>query len=327
MLHDDVVPRLTPTSVRGLLKHLLYIRETWVKTHLSDDLNAITERALTAWPSRLRGSFTLLKKKGVASAKRLKKSCKKRIQGEISNSIPVVNECNQHDVVWSNKTLSVPNKLPTCQEIELRREGSKVGSNDGLDVEGDLFFDTNGDPLNESDDESSAGGQHQISSDGRNDSEWVPFDEPPMEVHNDMNSLTEPIEKPSSDDAYPQMLEEMPLPRMYIPGKIVHVYSHRGGYKAGECTERHFELISYNPDNFSSLPEAFVPRKFRSLRRVSMVSWRCCDRLIVSVLSHLMVRCIRRRVTCCQITWLVGTMKACLKFRQFEPLRKIFLPG
>ena len=48
VLHDDVIPRLTPTSIRALLKHLLYIRETWVKAHLSDDLMAITERAKTA---------------------------------------------------------------------------------------------------------------------------------------------------------------------------------------------------------------------------------------------------------------------------------------
>jgi hypothetical protein len=48
VLHDDVIPRLTPTSIRALLKHLLYIRETWVKAHLSNDLMAITERAKTA---------------------------------------------------------------------------------------------------------------------------------------------------------------------------------------------------------------------------------------------------------------------------------------
>jgi hypothetical protein len=48
VLHDDVIPRLTPTSIRALLKHLLYIRETWVKAHLPDDLMAITERAKTA---------------------------------------------------------------------------------------------------------------------------------------------------------------------------------------------------------------------------------------------------------------------------------------
>ena len=45
VLHDDVVPRLTPTSIRSLLKHLLHIRETWVKAHLSEDLKCYHERA------------------------------------------------------------------------------------------------------------------------------------------------------------------------------------------------------------------------------------------------------------------------------------------
>lgn len=236
VLHDDVVPRLTPTSVRGLLKHLLYIRETWVKTHLSDDLNAITERAYHAWPNRLRGSFTLLKKKGVASAKRLKKSCEKRIQGETVNSTPAINDSNEDDISRSraNSNRCTPQKLPMLKEAELSDEGPNIGSIDGLDVEGDLFFDTLGDPLNESDDESSVDVPRHISSSRRSDSEWVPFDEPPIEEHNEL-SCTDQNEQTSSDaDTYPQMLEEMPLPRMYIPGKIVHIYTHRGGYKAGE---------------------------------------------------------------------------------------------
>uniref|UniRef100_A0A7S2S6U5 FYVE-type domain-containing protein n=1 Tax=Eucampia antarctica TaxID=49252 RepID=A0A7S2S6U5_9STRA len=45
------------------------------------------------------------------------------------------------------------------------------------------------------------------------------------------------------------MLEETPLPRMFIPGKIVHIYTHRGGYKA-----------------------AYVPRAFRELRRISLAA-------------------------------------------------------
>ena len=53
--------------------------------------------------------------------------------------------------------------------------------------------------------------------------------------------------KPSEMDSSPQILEEFPLPRMFVPGKIVHIYTHRGGYKA-----------------------SFVPRKFKSLRRISM---------------------------------------------------------
>ena len=69
-----------------------------------------------------------------------------------------------------------------------------------------------------------------------------------------MASQTENIDaaknkdKTSSEmDSSPQILEEFPLPRMFVPGKIVHIYTHRGGYMA-----------------------SFVPRKFKSLRRISM---------------------------------------------------------
>jgi hypothetical protein len=74
VLHDDVIPRLTPTSIRGLLKHLLYIRETWVKMHLADDLRAISDRAKTAWAPRWRGSFT------IGDSSSVKRYCRKQIQ-------------------------------------------------------------------------------------------------------------------------------------------------------------------------------------------------------------------------------------------------------
>ena len=53
----------------------------------------------------------------------------------------------------------------------------------------------------------------------------------------------------TNDDEGPGavVLEEIPLPRMFIPGNIVHIYSHRGTYKA-----------------------TFVPRAFRELRRISL---------------------------------------------------------
>ena len=74
VLHDDVIPRLTPTSIRGLLKHLLHIRETWVKMHLADDLRAISDRAMTAWAPRWRGSFT------IGNSASVKRYCHKQIQ-------------------------------------------------------------------------------------------------------------------------------------------------------------------------------------------------------------------------------------------------------
>ncbi|KAL3810993.1 hypothetical protein ACHAXA_006545 [Cyclostephanos tholiformis] len=253
VLHDDVVPRLTPTSVRGLLKHLLYIRETWVKTHLSDDLNAITERAYHVWPNRLRGSFTLLKKKGVASAKRLKKTCEKRIQGKTTKSSGLTpehghKECADEQCSGTCYGYHVRNKSTTCTYEDQSDEGTNISSDDGVDIDGDLFYDPT-DPLNESDDESSVCDQPLMSSNRGCDNDWVPFDEPPIEFDTNATSLDTTIHNGAysqihredqsniDSDTQPQILEELPLPRMFIPG----------GYKA-----------------------AFVPRRFRSLRRISM---------------------------------------------------------
>lgn len=262
VLHDDVVPRLTPTSIRGLLKHLLYIRETWVKTHLSDDLRAITERAYNVWPTRLRGSFTLLKQKGFDSAKKLKKSCKKRLRDQkgltSSSAAP---------------TFTTENNLADKFDDEKNEDSADLFDADqGVTVEGDLFFDPS-DPLNESDDECSVNEDPAM---GESVNECVPFDEPPIAAENEhsTNSLDQSDDKVDSDSGIfeqPQILEEMPLPRMFIPGKIVHIYTHRGGYKA-----------------------AFVPRKFRQLRRISLAGNMLSDHMANSYYASLLeVKAIR----------------------------------
>ncbi len=117
-----------------------------------------------------------------------------------------------------------------------------------------------------------------------NDNEWVPFDEPPLDPpcsretkrceKKKNQSLHSAIdENPSnsipSNDA--QILEEFPLPRMFIPGKIVHIYTHRGGYKA-----------------------AFVPRKFRQLRRISLAGNMLSDHMAKAYYEGLLeVKAIR----------------------------------
>jgi len=258
VLHDDVVPRLTPTSIRGLLKHLLYIRETWVKTHLSDDLHAITERAYHVWPTRLRGSFTLLKQKGFDSAKKLKKSCKKRLREQKGLTTAASNKDNL-------------NEESNNESDEINAE--VVDDTDqGVTVEGDLFFDP-ADPLNESDDEISA---REDPSKLDRVNECVPFDEPPMNSINDEEKSTSSLDQSdvkldSGIFEQPQILEEMPLPRMFIPGKIVHIYTHRGGYKA-----------------------AYVPRKFGQLRRISLAGNMLSDHMANRYYSSLLeVKAVR----------------------------------
>lgn len=74
------------------------------------------------------------------------------------------------------------------------------------------------------------------------------------------------------DDQEPVMLEESPLPRMFVPGKIVHIYSHRGIYKA-----------------------VYVPRDFRELRRVSLAGNMLSDHKCKAYYEALLeVRTVRR---------------------------------
>merc|ERR1719329_1215427 len=64
----------------------------------------------------------------------------------------------------------------------------------------------------------------------------------------------------------------MALPRMFIPGKIVHIYTHNGGYKA-----------------------ACVPRTFRELRRVSLAGNMLSDHTCKSYYEAMLeVRSIRK---------------------------------
>jgi hypothetical protein len=67
------------------------------------------------------------------------------------------------------------------------------------------------------------------------------LDVPPSTENNDVNDLD------AVDGADLLVLRETPLPRMYVPGCIVHIYSDNGAYKA-----------------------TFVPRSFKAIRCISL---------------------------------------------------------
>ena len=259
VLHDDVVPRLTPASCRGLLKHLLHIRETWVKEHLTDDIMAITERAKTAWAPRWRGSFTLSK-----SSSSIKRYCRKQYQYG-KRKLLSVTEKLAGDLNGSPKEASERGQSESPGKKGERNDNLKLsvivedvaGENDGIDEsEPRLLLDYMGGMDNRTE---------GVVIDGEE------FFEPAESLIEDDESPTFDTSprsnaqaKPSSNVATPEgtdgfsshdesttpgavVLEEAPLPRMFIPGKVVHIYAHRGVYRA-----------------------SFVPRNFRELRRISL---------------------------------------------------------
>lgn len=263
VLHDDVVPRLTPTSIRGLVKHLLHIRETWVQIHLKDDLMALTERARSAWAPRWRSGFTLRRASGFCR-KQLQYGKEKLLSVQVIPCKDMVSSGGSADAFPNDAPLRPTGDAGNTSSAALGETsfsptlvveymGGIDRRTDGTIIDGDEFFDTE-DSLLEGDEdapdkflETFASLEHCV---GQKpvvgDDVWTRFEEGTSALENPVYSNIL-LNDPEDDQSAPVVLDETPLPRMFLPGRIVHIYTHRGGYKA-----------------------AFVPRTFRELRRISM---------------------------------------------------------
>lgn len=324
--HDDVVPRLTPISCRDLLKHLLHIRETWVKEHFENDLRAVTERARTAWAPRWRTGFALSRPSGsmrmmyypsqasfkkyyLRTSRKLRELQEKlmgpvsvsrtdensqsddgdRLDGPGIRSTPdevfdgeIAAKCLDSDVFYRSES---ERSNQENAEVDLEWEeprmlvdvlGGVANSAEGLIVDGDEFFDSEeqlidteeasavsdmfDNAIDESFDRNPANHMGEGSDveavdlyddsdadiesvDSTPSSVYQPDNNAAVTTTDEMNGVT--LEE--ADQIGAVVLQDTPLPRMYLPGKIVHVYSHRGVYKA-----------------------AYVPCAFREIRRISL---------------------------------------------------------
>ena len=290
VLHDDVFPRLTPTSCRALLKHLLHIRETWVMQNFEKDIHAVRRRASTVWRPKTRHAFTLI---SAPSSSAIKKYCKEQLKSGKKTLLSVkdkisrngrctddtTEECitvhsgpgshqSENPEDWGERFFVASTELSKgfsarFDEEEEQRDDSTFArpqllleflggadtKNEVLLIDGDEFFDTD-ENLVESDSEESEGmDSFRDAINGAEESEA-----PDLSVSESWSIEAEKkISTPQSEGSIPDetgpavVLEETPLPRMFVPGRVIHLYSHRGVYKA-----------------------AYVPRTFRELRRISL---------------------------------------------------------
>lgn len=281
VLHDDVVPRLTMSSCRGLLKHLLHIRDTWVKDHMSDDIMAITERARNAWAPRWREGFTITR-----SSSSLKRYCRKQLlygKGKLlSLTDKFVRELSSgrdeksvsEEASSSKSASSSFVGEQTLGENEDARPHMLVDYMGGIDhrvegvvIDGEEFFETEQNLIESEDEE-----ELDEFSDAFVSSSMA--EEKPQSSIGDAYELTTQLgESECVDEEAPEavVLAETPLPRLFIPGRIVHLYSHRGVFKV-----------------------AYVPRDFRELRRISlagnMLSDHRCKNYYEALLEAVSVR-------------------------------------
>ncbi|GKY98468.1 hypothetical protein MPSEU_000804100 [Mayamaea pseudoterrestris] len=279
VLHDDVIPRLTPTSCRQLLKHLLTIRETWVKEHFPEDFLALQERAKTAWAPTFRNSFTLKKSSIRTYCRKTFRSGRRRLftvtekllndtflsanngssasdsADDVERTASVESSMQQalHDTLDSAVTVvnadSDANEPP---RLLLDYMGGIDDRSPGLVIDGDEFFDPTDDLIEGSDCESvsSVADVQELGVQATQGSRELFDGTTDARTETAANGSDVDVEENDCDDEDSPgavMLDETPLPRMFVPGKIVHIYAHRGVYKC-----------------------AYVPRAFKELRRITM---------------------------------------------------------
>ena len=257
------------------MKHLLFVRETWVKDHLSADISAYAERARGAWAPRWRQSFTLIKsksKKQIGKAKKVYREYKESVTGSSASS-DSAHDINLRDDTFEKAEGGI-NEAPVDstrsdgghEEDEEQRDVTEhnLSQSDALEIDGDLFYEAEEDMIesDEEQDDNERGIVASLDALAPGETSNIPIPEE-TELGNDGDN----------DAVAPAvMLEETPLPRMFIPGKIVHIYTHRGAYKATE-----------------------VPRKFRELRHISLAGNMLSDHLARQYYEALLeVRSVRR---------------------------------
>ena len=246
---------------------------------MTDDILAITERARNAWAPRWREGFTITK-----SSSSLKRYCRKQLlygKGRLlSLTDKFVRELStgkddrsSSDVASSRESSYIDEDGMIMDEDE--RPHLLVDYMGGIDhrvegvvIDGDEFFETE---------------QSLIESEEEEDLEDE-FSDPLVcstVLHEQVRgNMDDSYEAASNNDGIDDgdkeapeavVLAEMPLPRLFVPGRIVHLYSHRGVYKA-----------------------AYVPRDFRELRRISlagnMLSDHRCKNYYEALLEALSVR-------------------------------------
>lgn len=281
ILHDDVIPRLTPTSCRALLKHLLTIRDTWVKEHFPEDFMAIQKRAKTAWAPTFRNSFTMSQ-----PTSSIKTYCRRKIRSGKNKLLAVTEKlCGDTPATMNGQDQmdASTERCETVEEFSLEDVSKESENNDkdaavtfvndeetndeqpkllldymggvdcrspGLVIDGDEFFDPTENLLEDSDSESVI--SLLQAEEDREHSDYLAAQRTAQteDQNGEKLEITESLTgDEGGEDESPGavLLEETPLPRMFAPGRIIHIYSHRGVYR---CT--------------------YVPRAFRELRRISM---------------------------------------------------------
>jgi hypothetical protein len=148
------------------------------------------------------------------------------------------------------------NEKDPAPQLLLEFLGGVDNRTEGIVIDGDEFFDSEAKLVESEDERSDNSSRIECFADPLSASPGeclAVSDSWSLDIHEDeaVSAQKQASDVQSNDDSNsengPVVLEETPLPRMFVPGKVVHMYSYRGIYKA-----------------------SYVPRTFRELRRISL---------------------------------------------------------
>eukprot|EP00903_Cladosiphon_okamuranus_P008039 g7754.t1 len=296
VLHDDVVPRVTPHAVRALLKDLLCTKEGWVK-HLYNDWDAVVGRAKGLWAPRWRTAAV-----GATAAENASGTALTALDTETADAAATVGERGAGVAGQSDDEVSGGANLDGREEEdEWGGRGSPtkvvVTSQDGRDGSGGgeetVVVQAGGGEAGQGKrrwhrgawsavdirsvqsrlsrivDDTSARIRSNIVKDTESTSAHPapvpprPAGSGPSDGATDTATGTGAISDPATgeegqgggggggssglgseeeEEEEAEVVEELPLPELYVPGRIVHIYSQRGVYRATEVPRDHDTL-------------------------------------------------------------------------------------
>eukprot|EP00559_Dactyliosolen_fragilissimus_P009779 CAMPEP_0184874104 /NCGR_PEP_ID=MMETSP0580-20130426/42210_1 /TAXON_ID=1118495 /ORGANISM="Dactyliosolen fragilissimus" /LENGTH=266 /DNA_ID=CAMNT_0027377077 /DNA_START=730 /DNA_END=1527 /DNA_ORIENTATION=- len=140
-------------------------------------------------------------------------------------------------------------------EIVQRKSGDQKGNSNCIYVDGEFFYDVNQSLLEDLCDKDS----HNIEQSSRRNAYKKSITPVSKNKNLGQNSTS------SAEYSSPVLLEETPLPQMFIPGNIAHIYTHCGAYKI-----------------------AFVPRQFQDLQQISLAGNMLKDHMATSYYEALL---------------------------------------
>ncbi|CAM9340264.1 unnamed protein product [Laminaria digitata] len=320
VLHDDVVPRVTPHAVRALLKDLLCTKEGWVK-HLYDDWDAVVGRAKGLWAPRWRtashgaieaapdddpeeaapgteGATTASRDDATAAAAAAAAAVTDKIPPTIGEKPPVQGKVDPTATIEVCVAPGSPDVDDEWGGLGSPPPATTAAGGGDVSAEGDVTAPASGAQGNGGGESKGKGRwaqaragwstvdvravQSRLSrivddTSARIRSNIVVKDTvsaaappvPPRPVRVDpANPVTDNTKNPAAssgpagslvegkgaagpvaggagsgsgweEEEEAEVVEELPLPELYVPGRIVHIYSQRGVYRAAEIPRDH----------------------------------------------------------------------------------------